>query len=110
MQSRPHLSEVTPCQLLVGRYPWDENPSDHPDNDCWNKSAFEALLLSVENRGEDPIVFIRDKIRGKHISGNHRWFIKERYRQENNEKFEKNPYWHLTLAQVYVGLRPDQAR
>jgi hypothetical protein len=66
--------------------------------------------LSVENRGEDPIVFIRDKIHGKHISGNHRWFIKERYRQVHKEKFDKNPYWHLTLSQIYVGLRPDQAR
>ncbi len=86
------------------------NPGNRLDNDCWNKLAFEALLLSVENGGEDPIVFIRDKICGKHVSGNHRWFIKERYRHENKEKFQKNPYWHLTLAQVYVGLRPDQAR
>jgi hypothetical protein len=54
-----------------------------------NTSAFEALLLSVNNGGEDPTVFIRDKIYGKHISGNHRWFIKERYRKENKEKFEK---------------------
>jgi len=39
------------------------------------------MLLSFENGGEDPIVFIRDKIYGKNISGNHLWFIKERYRQ-----------------------------
>jgi hypothetical protein len=81
------------------------NLGSRPDNDYWNRSAFEALLLSVKNGGEDPIVFIRDKIYEKHISGNHRWFIKERYRQVNKDKFDKNPYWHLTLAQVYVGLR-----
>jgi len=68
------------------------------------------LLYSAENGGEDPIVFIRDKIVGKQIFGNHRWFIIERYELENKEKFEKKTYWHLTLTHVYVGLRPDQAR
>jgi len=86
------------------------NPGSRLDNDCWNKSAFESLLLSVQNGREDPIVFMRDTIHGKYISGTHRWFINERYRQENKEKFEKTPYWHLTLSQVYIGLRPDQAR
>ena len=74
--------------LSSTRYPWEIIPGNRHDNDCWNKSAFETLLLSVENGGEDPIVFIRDKIYGKHISGNHRWFIKERYRQFNKEKFD----------------------
>ena len=46
---------------------------------------------------------------GKHIFGNARWFIKERYWRSNNEKFEKNPYWFLTLTKLYIGLRPDQA-
>jgi len=77
LKNRPHLSEVTPSQVLDGRYPWELNTSSRIDKDCWNKSAFEALLLSVENRGEDPIVFIKDKIYGKHILGNHRWFIKK---------------------------------
>ena len=90
IQSRPHLSEVTPWQVLVGRYPWETFLSDPLDNDCWKKSAFEAMLYSVENGGEDPIIFIWDKIFGKHISGNHRWFIKERYRLETR-KSSKTP-------------------
>jgi hypothetical protein len=48
-----------------------------PEKDFWNKPAFEALLASVESGGQDPIVYIMDRICGKHISGNHRWFIKE---------------------------------
>ena len=64
----------------------------------------------MEKKGTDPIIFIRDKVIGKHISGNHRWFVKQKYLRANPEKFEINPYWFLTLTQIYIGLRPDQAR
>ena len=75
-----------------------------------NKGQFEKLLHDIEKKGDDPIIFIRDEVLGKHISGNHRWHIKEKYRRSHTDKFEKNPYWFLTLTQLYIGLRPDQAR
>ena len=77
-----------------------------------NLSLVEAkkLLHDIERKGDDPIIFIRDKVLGKHISGNHRWHVKEKYYRSNKDKFEKNPYWYLTSTQLYIGLRPDQAR
>ncbi len=77
---------------------------------CDNKCEFEKLLHDIERKGDDPIIFIRDEVLGKHISGNDRWHIKEKYKRYNTEKFEKNPYWFLTLTQLYIGLIPDQAR
>ena len=47
-------------QVVVGRYPWETFANNRPDNDCWNKSAFEAMLASVESEGEDPKAYITD--------------------------------------------------
>ncbi len=38
-----------------------------------NRKGFEDLLKSIKKKGEDPIIFIQDKLQGKHISGNHRY-------------------------------------
>ncbi len=75
-----------------------------------NKGQFEKLLHDIEKKGDDPIIFIREEVLGKHISGNHRWHIKEKYLNSRMDKFEKNPYWFLTLTQLYIGFRPDQAK
>ena len=72
----------------------------YPYNDR-NNYAFEENLGIIESREEDPTVYIRDHICGNHISRNHRWLIKQRYRQENKEKFDKNPYLFLPLIQIY---------
>ena len=65
---RKNLSRFTKDAGMEGAYNWRDINQNHrwslftinrPDNDCWNKSFFEALLYSVENGGEDPIVFIR---------------------------------------------------
>ncbi len=97
--SRPYLSEVTTCQVLIGTF------SKEQESIKWahNKSEFENILHDIERSGDDPIIFIKDKVLGKHISGNHRWHVKEKYRLYNTDKFEKNPYWFLTLTQLYIG-------
>ena len=91
---------------MIGTFPEEHKSINYADN----KGQFEKLLQHIEKKGDDPIIFIRDDVLGKHISGNHRWHIKENYRFLNRDKFEKNPYWFLTLTQLYIGLRPDQAR
>jgi hypothetical protein len=92
---------------LIGTFPEELESINYADN----KGQFEKLLQHIEKKGDDPIIFIRDDVLGKHISGNHRWHIKEKYRRgQNGDKFDKNPYWFLTLTQLYIGLRPDQAR
>ncbi len=92
---------------MIGTFPEELESINYADN----KGQFEKLLQHIEKKGGDPIIFIRDDVHGKHISGNHRWHIKEKYRRgQNADKFDKNPYWFLTLTQLYIGLRPDQAR
>ena len=108
-QSCPQLSEVTACQVLIAF----DNKQWYDKDDMIgikNKREFENLLSEKEAAGEDPMLFIRDKIRGKHISGNHRYTVKMIYKSQNRDKFNSKPYWYLTLCQMYIGLRPDQAR
>ncbi len=75
-----------------------------------NKQDFEALLIEIEKSGEDPMLFIREEVRGKHMYGNHRYHVKYNYTIQHPDKFRSKPYWYLTLSQIYIGLRPDQAR
>jgi hypothetical protein len=75
-----------------------------------SKKEFETLLREIEASGEDPMLFIRDYVHGKHISGNHRYHVKQNYMIQNRDKFLSKPYWYLTLSQLYIGLRSDQAR
>ncbi len=49
-------------------------------------------------------------MKGFLISGNHRLAIKEWVRKNNPELFLKEPYWNLTLTQIFIGLSPDKAR
>jgi hypothetical protein len=72
--------------------------------------GMSTLLLVWLVLGEDPMLFIREEVRGKHISGNHRYHVKQNYMLEYREKFCSKPYWYLTLSQLYIGLRSDQAR
>ncbi len=106
-QKRPQLSEVTPCQVLI-------NLKSLPQLDEMigvdNREDFENLLKSIEEKGSDPILFIQDKLQGKHISGNHRYEIKQKYMDRHKAKFDSKPFWYLTLTSIFIGLRPDQAR
>ncbi len=106
MQERQSLSEVTACQVLIG-YKFSRQKDLVG---IYSKADFEKLLTELEDKKEDPLTFIRDKLKGKHISGNHRWEVKERYFKENSRTFESKPFWFLTFTQIYIGLRPDHAR
>ena len=72
-----------------------------------NKKEFEILLIKIEASGEHPMLFIREAVHGKHISGNHRHRVKQNCMLENRENICTKPCWHLTLSQLYIGLRSD---
>jgi len=42
-----------------------------------SKKEFEDLLIEIEACGEDPMRLIREEVHGKHISGNHRYHLKQ---------------------------------
>ena len=69
-----------------------------------------TLPNNIESSGEDPMVFIREEVKGYHISRDHRYWVKQAYGRENHENVLQKPYWNLTLSQIYIGLRSDQAR
>ncbi len=52
-----------------------------------NKQDFESLLIEIKKSGEDPMLFIREEVRGKHISENHRYHVKHNYMIQHPEKF-----------------------
>ena len=74
------------------------------------RKEFEDLLLSLEGSGDDPILFIREKVFARHISGYHIFHIKDNYKQDYQDLYEVQPFWYLTLTQIFIGLRPDQTR
>jgi len=49
-------------------------------------------------------------VKGFLICGNHRFAVKEWVRKNNPELFLKEPYWNLTLTQIFISLSPDKAR
>ncbi len=51
-----------------------------------SKKEFEALLIEIKVSGEDPMLFTREEVNGKHISSNHRYYVKQNYMLENREK------------------------
>ena len=57
-----------------------------------NRKDFEDLLKSIKKKGEDPIIFIQDKLQGKHISGNHRYEKKkkQKYMESHKAKLARN--------------------
>ena len=75
-----------------------------------NKKEFEILLIKIEASGEHPMLFIREAVHGKHISGNHRYHVNQNYMLENREEFCTKPCRYLALSQLYIGLRSDQAK
>ena len=88
LQECPQLSEVTPCQVLISNK--FEKPSKRMIG-IDSKKEFENLLIEIESSGEDPMLFIREEVHGKHISGNHRYHVKQNYMLENREKFCTKP-------------------
>ena len=62
----------------------------------WSKKEFEALHIEIEASGEDPMLFIREEFHGKHISGNHRYHVKQNYMLEIERHFALNHIgiWH----------------
>ena len=44
------------------------------------------------------------------MDGNHRWDEKEKVRIEQEDEFYEKPCWHITVAQIFVGLTPKQAK
>lgn len=64
--------------------------------------------LSRENQSIE--LFITKNVKGFLVSGNHRYAVKEWVRENKPELFAKEPYWNLTLTQIFVGLSSDQAR
>ncbi len=74
------------------------------------RKEFEDLLLSLGGSGDDPILFMRENVAARHISGNHRFEIKENYKRDYPDLYEVQPFWYLTLTHFFLGLRPDQTR
>ncbi len=64
-----------------------------------NKQDFKSLLIEIENSGEDPMLFIREEVRGKHIFGNHRyidtmWSIIVWYNTRTSFDQKRIGIWH----------------
>ena len=75
-----------------------------------SKKDLKLLLVEIEASDKDPKLYIRKEVHGKHISGNHIYCVKQNYMFQHREKNCSKPYWNLTLTQIYIGLRSDQAR
>jgi hypothetical protein len=98
---------VTPCQVLIS------SKFDRPAGRMIgidSKTDFESLHVEIEASGEDPMLFIREEVHGKYVPRNHRYYVKQNYMPQHREKLCSKPYWNLTLTQIYIGLRSDQAR
>jgi hypothetical protein len=40
-----------------------------------SKKDFETSLIEIEASSENPMLFIREEVHGKHIPGNHRYYM-----------------------------------
>ena len=74
------------------------------------RSDLEHVLNDLSQKNQSVELYITNNVKGFLISGNHRFAVKEWVRQNNTELFLKEPYWNLTLTQIFIGLSPDQAR
>ena len=74
------------------------------------RSDLEHVLNDLSQKNQSVELYITNNVKGFLISGNHRFAVKEWVRQNNTELFLKEPYWNLTLTQLFIGLSPDQAR
>lgn len=102
LQERPYLSEITPAQVLVG---YEDDLSSEVKIGML-KGDFVKLL----ERQSDWQFFVKKKLRGKHISGNHRWRIKSWMYDTNRDVFEENVYWNVTITQIYAGCTNWQTK
>ena len=69
-----------------------------------DKASQEKEYLSIED-------FVSFHFRGRLwvMDGNHRWDEKEKTLRDNKVQFYAKPHWHITPAQIFVGLTPKQA-
>jgi len=109
---------MTPCQILI-KYQHDR-ASPEWMKDVKTRFDIEEKLVELEGKGHDPFKLIGE-LPGRHISGNHRWEIKEEYREElitkygeDSEKYkmlyEEKRFWSDTWTQLFIGLSALQAR
>ena len=109
---------MTPCQILI-KYKHDR-ASPEWMNEINTRWEMEARLKKFEEEGGDPFDKLRE-LPGRHISGNHRWEIKEEYREEMRKRYGGDPdkykqhyeekrFWSDTWTQVYIGLSALQTR
>lgn len=102
MQEKPYLSEITPAQVLVG---YEEDESSGVKIGML-RGDFEELLKSKN----DWRYFVKNNLRGKHISGNHRWRIKQWMKETNSDVFEEKEYWNVTITQIFAGCTNWQTK
>ena len=74
------------------------------------RSDIEEVLNELSQNNQSIELYITNNVKGFLISGNHRFAVKEWVRMNNPDMFFKEPYWNLTLTQIFIGLSPDQAR
>ena len=74
------------------------------------RSDIEQVLNNLSQNNQSIELYITNNVKGFLISGNHRFAVKEWVRENNPDMFSKEPYWNLTLTQLFIGLSPDQAR
>ena len=74
------------------------------------RSDLEKVLNDLSKKQQSIELYITNNVKGFLISGNHRFAVKEWVRINNPDLFNKEPYWNLTLTQIFNGLSPDQAR
>ena len=65
---------MTPCEILIASK--IEKPKGRMI-EIENKKEFKSLLVEIEASGEDPMLFIREEVNGKHISRNHRYYVEQ---------------------------------
>ena len=74
------------------------------------RSDLEKVLNDLSKKNQSIELYITNNVKGFLISGNHRFAVKEWVRINNLDLFFKEPYWNLTLTQIFIGLSLDQAR
>ena len=74
------------------------------------RADFDQILNDLSKKNQSIELYITNNLTGFLISGNHRYAVKEWIRTNNPDLFSKEPYWNLTLTQIFIGLSPDQAR
>ncbi len=74
------------------------------------RSDMEQVLNDLSQKNQSIELYITNNVKGFLISGNHRFAVKEWARMNNPDLSFKEPYWNLTLTQIFISVSPDQAR